>query len=78
MTRTELTARTQFQCEVESMLGANKTCGQYSVNTNQTLICLSKQIKPLITESRDSESTGVIFLQINTTALSGTRRSSKQ
>lgn len=43
-TGTELTGRNQFQCEAESMLGATVTCGQCSVNTNKTLICLSKQI----------------------------------
>lgn len=44
LTGTELTGRNQFQCEAESMLGATVTCGQCSVNTNKTLICLSKQI----------------------------------
>lgn len=41
-TRAELTARNQLQCEAECMLGATVACGQYSVNTHNTLICLSK------------------------------------
>ena len=35
-TRAELTARHQFQCEAESMLGATVTRGRYSVNINTT------------------------------------------
>lgn len=42
-TRAELTARNQFQCEAESMLGAAVTPGQCSVNTNKTQVCQPAQ-----------------------------------